>query len=141
MERRGYYTEPYNYYQHGLNNLSESNTGKRVSTITSMLRVLDVSTRNYDMLRQVIQNELNYAPGRYSGNFDYILSDMLFREGKYEEAVIEFVRKADVYKGFSSEVEMLCRAAYIAGSYMDNTQLANSLADRASIINPGEPSQ
>ncbi|MBN1291721.1 MAG: T9SS type A sorting domain-containing protein [Candidatus Latescibacteria bacterium] len=105
--------------------------------ITSILRVIDKYGKNYSNLQQLIDEELATAEGWYKASLDFIQTDILFRENKYEEAVEEFVLKSAKYDNTSMETEMLARAAEIAGSYLNDKNTAQQYASLAADNNPG----
>ena len=116
----------------------ENDTGQKKFIITSILRVNDHSDRDYTELRNIIDNELKTAQSWYKASLDFILCDLLYREGKYEEALSGFREKVGYYKNTPMEVEMLIRIAEIYGDYMDDTAKAAEYADMAASINPGQ---
>lgn len=98
----------------------ENDPGKKKFIITSILRVNDHSDRDYTELRTIIDNELKTAQSWYKASLDFILCDILYREGRYEEALTGFLEKAGYYKGTPIETEMLIRSAEIYGDYLDD---------------------
>lgn len=113
-------------------------TGEKLKSIKFILRVKDHSDRDYSDLRNIIKNELLTAKSRYKAELDFILCDILIREGKYKEAINVFSEKANQYKDTSMEVEILGRIANIYGDYLNDKVNAKGFADKAAAINPGQ---
>lgn len=106
--------------------------------ITSILRVEDQHTRDYSYLRSVLNKEYLSAGSWYKAAIDYILGDILLREGKPAEAIEVFNSKLNTYKNTSMEVDMLVRIAQIYGDYLNDKVRAKEYADRAAEANPGQ---
>lgn len=106
--------------------------------ITSILRVNDQHDRNYTELREIINKEIPNAGSWYKAAMDYILGDILLREGKPDEAKSVFLSKVDTYSGTSMEVDMLARVAEIYGDFLGDKVNAKEYADRAASVNPGQ---
>jgi hypothetical protein len=107
--------------------------------ITSMLRVCDKFDRNYDDLRSKITQELLTATGIYRGSLDFILCDILYREGRYNDAVTAFKEKAANYHNDQTAVEMYTRISEIYSNYLNDKASGIRYADMAKAINPGSP--
>jgi len=106
--------------------------------IKCILRVNDHSIRDYTALRKIINDNLVRTDSWYRAILDFILCDILVREGNYEEAIVAFSEKADTYKGTSMEVEMLGRIATIYGDCLHDKTKAKEYADKAAAVNPGQ---
>jgi len=103
-----------------------------------MIRVYDRTGRDYVAIRKVIEHELQTAESWYKESLDYLMCELLIREGKYEEAVSAFSGKVYEYSDSPMEVEMLARIANIYGDYIGDTAKAKEFADRAAFVNPGQ---
>ena len=103
-----------------------------------MMRVYERSDLDYDGLRNLIKNELQTATSWYKESLDYLICELLVREGKYEEAVSAFSEKADEHTDSPMKVEMIARIANIYGDYLGDTAKAKEYADRTAFINPGQ---
>jgi membrane-bound inhibitor of C-type lysozyme len=134
-EIEGRWADAVQYYQVTL--LDETNLLKRKSIISSITRCLDLSDKNYSVIRMILNNELQNSSGWYKSFLYFMQSDLLFREGKYNEAIACHLSRADVYRGTAFESEMLSRVAHIYGGYLGDKELAKEYADRAAQSNPG----
>jgi len=106
--------------------------------IKSMIRVCDRSNQDYGDIRKIIEHELQTAETWYKASLDYLMCELLIREGTYKEAVSAFSDKAYEYSDSPMEVEMLARIANIYGDYIGDTVQAKEFADRAALVNPGQ---
>ncbi len=68
-------------------------------------------TNDYSEVRSIVLTELNSATSAYKAALDYLLCEILVKEGKYSDAVSAYTAKAAQYAGTYMEVEMLTRAA------------------------------
>jgi hypothetical protein len=102
------------------------------------MRINEQHKLGYTALRSLITEELKSAEGWYKASLDFILCDLLAKEGKYGEAIQAFSIKAGDYKGTPYEVECLARIAVIYGDLLHDKQNAKAFADRAVTINPGQ---
>ena len=107
--------------------------------ITSMLRAHDHSDKNYNGVKQIIEDELPGASGYYNIALKYILNDILVREGNYRQAIDGFLKNAASVKETSMEVEMIAHVAEIYGFYMNDKSSAMQYAEMAAELNPGQP--
>jgi len=137
LERNGDFTGAYSIYSDLF--AKETEPEWRKLYITSMLRVCDKSTKNYNDLRSKITQELPAAKGIYKGSLDFILCDILFREGKYNEAVNAFTEKVADYQNDQTTVEMYTRISEIYSNYLNDKTSGLRYADMAKAINPGSP--
>ena len=137
MELNGDFSGAYAIYSDLLG--KETEPSWRKFYITSMLRVCDKSTKNYNDLRSKITQELPTAKGIYKGSLDFILCDILLREGKYNEAVNAFKEKAANYQNDQTAVEMYTRISEIYSNYLNDKTSGLKYADMAKAINPGSP--
>jgi hypothetical protein len=137
LELNGDFTGAYSIYSDLL--AKEPKPEWRKFFITSMLRVCDKSTHNYNDLRSKIMQELLTAKGTYKGSLDFILCDILFREGKYNDAVNAFKEKVANYQNDQTAVEMYTRISEIYSNYLNDKASGLRYADMAKDINPGSP--
>jgi hypothetical protein len=118
-------------------------TSMKRSAVKAILRVserrnLENKTSDYTEIRSIIQTELQSATSDYKAVLDYLLCEILLKEGKHADAVKAFTDTAARYSGTSMEVEMLARIATIYGLYLHDTRKAREYADAAAAINPGQ---
>ena len=85
----------------------------------------------------LLTDELETARSWYRASLDFILCNLLLREGKPEEAKNAFLQKVEIYKNTPMEVEMFIRVAEIYGDYLKDKTNAKIFADSAASINPG----
>jgi hypothetical protein len=137
MELNGDFNGAYSIYSDLF--AKESKPEWRKFFITSMLRVCDKSTHHYDDLRSMITQELLTAKGTYKGSLDFILCDILYREGKYNDAVNAFKEKVANYQNDQTAVEMYTRISEIYSNYLNDKASGLRYADMAKDINPGSP--
>jgi hypothetical protein len=116
----------------------ETETGKRQYIILSMLRISDNFSHDYSGLRGIVSDELKISSSWQKASLDFILCDLLLREGRPNEARDAYLKKIDEYKGTSMEVEMLGRVAQISGDYLYDKAQAKVYAERAALLNPGQ---
>ncbi|OPZ84259.1 MAG: hypothetical protein BWY76_01919 [bacterium ADurb.Bin429] len=95
-------------------------------------------TNDYREIRSIVLTELNSATSAYKAVLDYLLCEILVKEGKYSDAISSYAAQAVKYSGTSMEVEMLTRVATLYGMQLKNKVKAREFADRASAINPGQ---
>ncbi len=62
--------------------------------LTAILRIQDKFDRDYGKLKTLIENEMSVSKGWYHASLDFVLSDILLREGKYEQAARDFEVKS-----------------------------------------------
>ncbi|MBN1294530.1 MAG: T9SS type A sorting domain-containing protein, partial [Candidatus Latescibacteria bacterium] len=105
--------------------------------IKQILKVNELNRINFDKLLKTIEAERIDAAMWYSSFLDFMVCEILIREGKYIDAIAAFSQKAMEYKGNPIEVEMLVRIANIYGDFLDDKDMAKVYADRAAAINPG----
>ncbi len=110
----------------------------RKKIIKSIFRINQCYNHDFTELRNIINNELSSDLPKYKSVYDFILCDILVREGRYEEAITAFAKKSEKYKGTSIEVDMLARIATIYGYCLNNKKMAKEYADMAASINPGQ---
>ena len=115
----------------------------RRATVKSILHDSEMQSQeseitDYSEARSVILSELLTATSSYRAVLDYLLCEVLVKEGKYSEAMDAFTAKAAQYAGTSMEVEMLTRVATIYGLYLDDKAMAKQISDKAAAINPGQ---
>jgi M6 family metalloprotease-like protein len=115
---------------------SVSTSQKRMA-IKQIFKVDDLSKRDFSNVREIIGNELPSASATFRPFLDFVLCEILVKEKNYRQAVSEFVRNAEVYKGSLMELEMLVRAANMYGDYLDDKVKAKEYADRVAAIDPG----
>jgi M6 family metalloprotease-like protein len=115
---------------------SVSTSQKRMA-IKQIFKVDDLSKRSFSNVRQIIGNEMPSASATFRPFLDFMLCEILIKERNYRQAVSEFLRNAEVYKGSLMELEMLVRAANIYGDYLDDKVKAKEYADRVAAIDPG----
>jgi hypothetical protein len=137
LELNGDYTGAYSIYSDLF--AKEQKPEWRKFYITSMLRVCDKSTHNYDDLRSKITQELLTAKGIYKGSLDFILCDILYREGRYNDAVNAFKERVANYQNDQTAVEMYARISEIYSNYLNDKASGMRYADMAKAINPGSP--
>ena len=129
------YSEAISLYKEALQHTDDTYIKRRV--LKALLRTMDKYNRNYSILQEIIKNELVTAENDYKALLIYIRNTIMFREGKYNEAVASFAHDSESYKGSVWEVQMLARAAKISGDYLDDKGLALEYAHRAAAVNPG----
>lgn len=105
--------------------------------IKQILKVDELSKRGFANLREIIGSEMPTAGSWYKPFLDFILCEILIKEGNYRQAISELLRNADVYKGSTMEVEMLTRVANIYGDLLGDKAKAKEYADRAAALDPG----
>jgi len=118
---------------------TETHPGRKKFLITSILRAHDHSDKDYNDVKQIIEDELPGASGYYNIALKYILNDINVRVGNYQQAIDGFLRDATRVKGTSMEVEMLAHVAEIYGFYMNDKSKAMQYAEMAAELNPGQP--
>jgi len=135
-EREGNYGEALRLYNEVI--VEESNKYKRKFAISSILRCNDKFGKDYSALRSILRKELVDTDLSYCAPIDFIESDLLFREGRYREAIDSYSSKLEKYRGTGMEVEMLVRIAQIYGDYLGDKGRVRDFADRAAVLNPGQ---
>ncbi len=104
----------------------------------SEMRCQENKVVDYREARSVILSELMTATSSYRAVLDYLLCEVLVKEGKYTEAIDAFTAKAAQYAGTSMEVEMLTRVAVLYGMNLKDKVKAKEIADKAATLNPGQ---
>ncbi|MDP2983162.1 MAG: T9SS type A sorting domain-containing protein [Candidatus Latescibacter sp.] len=138
LETSGYWRGALDIYGNLLT--QEKNPGDRQFIILSILRICDNSSHDYSGLRGVVTDELKIASTWQKASLDFILCDLLLREGRPNEARDAYLKKMEDYKGTAMEVEMLTRVAQINGDYLHDKAQAKVYAERAALLNPGQES-
>ncbi len=105
--------------------------------VKQTLKAGELSGRGFADLRNIIGEEIASAGSWYKPFLDFILCEILIKEGKYQEAIGELQRKAGIYKGAPMEIEMLARIANVYGDYLKDEAKAREYADRAAALDPG----
>jgi hypothetical protein len=107
--------------------------------IVKMTRAHDKSDRDFEDVRGVIAANISKVSGVNRPVLDFVLYNLLVREGKYDAAIEAFRQGAEDYKGTSFEVEMIAKIAMIYGVQMRDKTNAKYYADQAAALNPGQP--
>jgi tetratricopeptide (TPR) repeat protein len=129
------YSEAIGLYKEAFRSEPDNRLKRRM--VKALLRAMDKYDRNYADLRALIGNELPSATGGYEAFLKYIDDTILVREGRYREAMNAFAEDSEGYEGSVWEVQMLGRAAKLAGDYLNDTTAALEYASRAAEVNPG----
>ena len=144
------FTEAYQYEQAGnwsyaIDKYREIITESSVNqekrrAIKSLIRVQDKSGQNYDLVRDIIDDELDTTTteGYYRAVLDNILCELNVREGNIGNAIEMFSEKAELYSGTSMEGEMLARIAELYGIELGDKEKSKKYADLAASVNPGQ---
>jgi len=116
---------------------------KRLGAVKSILRASEMGNQeteiiDYSEARSVILSELQTATSSRKAVLDYLLCEILVKEGKYYDAISAYTAKVSQYSGTSMEVEMLTRIATLYGMQLKDKAKAREFADRAATINPGQ---
>ncbi len=129
------YDEAVRLYKSAFRNVKDDGSKRRV--VKALLRVMDKNGRDYGDLRVLINGDIPAADGSYKAFLRYIEDTILFREGRYSEALAAFVKDSESFRNSEWEVQMLASAARIAGAYLNDKSAALMYADRAGRVNPG----
>jgi hypothetical protein len=116
---------------------SEDLLYKRMA-IKQILKVDELSKRDFSNLRNILSKEIISANGWYKPFLDYISCEILIKEGKYQQAIDQLIIKAEEDKRSALAIEMVTRIAVIYGDFLNDKEKAKEFADKAASLDPGD---
>lgn len=112
---------------------------KRTDAIRGICAISRNNDDSYVEVKSLIENELEQAESRNAVVLASLLGDVMIWDAQYDSAIAHFLNTAKHYEGTSLEVEIYVKVARIYGERLGDKKMAEFFADKARMINPGQP--